>query len=88
MRSATKAQQAPTGRWIMSSRHALRSVPVQTASMNRNLISGGTTQTSSAITASVMTLFSTLENRFARIQAIGPLTMEGGGIASWRSWRT
>ena len=56
--------------------------------MNMYWISGGMTQTISAIDTSVSAILSGVENRFSRIQPIAPLCDSGGGSGSWVAART
>src|SRR5262245_37581561 len=83
-RSHTNAQQAPCS----GPRHAVRSLPLQVASMIRNRTSGGMTQTSSAMTRMVSTAFIGDENRLARIQPIGPVAITGGAWSATLWLRT
>src|SRR5256885_14401135 len=82
MRSHTKAQQAPTVGCAGVSRQASRPSPVHTASTSRNFTSGGTIHTISRTEMMVRTTLNQLENRFCRIQAIGPEAGTGGGMGS------
>ena len=83
-RSRTNAQQAPASPFGPP-RHASRSVPLHTASMNRNRITGGMTRISRPRMASVSRVLSGDENRFARSQPIGPVVATGAGRTG-RRW--
>src|SRR5689334_2002344 len=88
MRSVMKAQQAPTTGRSGVRMQTSRLLPVQTASMKRKRISGGTSQTISRIEINVSTMLSGVENRLARIQPIAPVMATGGGSGSCAAERT
>ena len=65
-------------------RQAARLAPVHTASMTRNLTSGGTIQTISSTQRMVSAMLSGPENRFCRSQPIAPASVSGGGSGANR----
>ena len=71
-----------SSRCCTTSRQASRSLPVHTASMNRNLTSRGSTQASSSAIRMVSAILNGVENRFARSQPTAPVIAAGGGRAS------
>src|ERR1041385_5265470 len=87
-RSRTKAQQAPGSGRAAEGRHASRSVPLQVASMMRNLSSGGTAHTISRMTRIVIRMLNGPEKRLARAQPIAPVMVAGGGSSSIGELRT
>src|SRR5215467_3791092 len=87
-RSRTKAQHAPASGRASEARQASRSVPLQVASMMRNLSSGGTIHTIRRITRIVIRMLNGPENRLARAQPIAPVMVAGGGSASIGKLRT
>ena len=79
MFSRTKAQQAPMLGRAAVARQASRSVPLHTASTSRKRTSGGTSQTNSSATSTVITALNGVPKRLTRIQPIQPLDANGGG---------
>src|SRR4051812_29570798 len=79
MRSMTKAQQAPTSGRSGPGRQSARLEPSHTASIRRNLTSGGTIQAINNAQTMVSTMLSQPENRFFRSQPIAPASVIGGG---------
>src|SRR5262245_25353326 len=75
-------QQAPTGRPTFSGRQSSRPAPSHTASVNRNLISGGTINQTRTMPTSVRNALSQELNRFWRSQATAPVAARGGAMAS------
>src|SRR5882757_7236649 len=75
----TKAQHAPICGWLGLAKQSARLAPSHTASMTRNLASGGTIQTISKAERIVSAMLSGPENRFFRIQPIAPASVSGGG---------
>jgi hypothetical protein len=84
----TKAQHAPISGWPGLARQSARPAPFHTASMTRNLASGGTIQTISRIERMVRAMLSGPENRFFRIQPIAPASVSGGGSGANGAVRT
>src|ERR1700722_1302111 len=77
-----KAQQAPGAGLPGDARQALRSAPVQVASMRKNRNSGGTTHAMRRTQISVNTTLNSDENRLARSQPMVPDRVFGGGKLS------
>src|SRR5262249_29724176 len=75
-------QQAPTSRPTFSARQSSRPAPSHTASMSRNLISGGTISQIRYRPASVNRTLIHLLNRFMRSQPMAPAAARGGAMAS------
>src|SRR5438105_11769291 len=75
----TKAQHAPISGRLGPAKQSPRLAPSHTASMTRNLASGGTIQTISSAARIVSAMLSGPENRFFRIQPIAPASVSGGG---------
>src|ERR1019366_7059023 len=72
----------------MTSRQASRSLPVQTASISRNLTSSGITHASSSAISMVKIILNGLDSRFARNQPSAPVIATGGGLAVMVAPRT
>src|ERR1700733_3408173 len=77
-----KAQQAPGVGLPGDARQALRSAPVQVASMRKNRNSGGTTHAMKRTQIRVSTTLNGDENRLARSQPTIPDRVFGGGKVS------
>src|SRR5437868_15235791 len=75
----TKAQQAPISGRPGPVTQSARLAPSHTASMTRNLTSGGTIQPISSAQMTVSAILSAPENRFFRNQPIAPASVIGGG---------
>src|SRR5882724_13640833 len=88
IRSATNAQQAPISGWFGRGRQSARLAPSHTASITRNLTSGGAIQTISRMQSTVSEMSSGLENRFCRSQPTAPDVLIGGGIGETGLART
>src|SRR3977135_483233 len=83
-----KGQHAPTACPAFSARQALRSLPVQTASISRNFSAGTTTnQSRSALVIVIRMLVGEL-NSFVRRKPTKPVVFTGAGRSGTRSRRT
>src|SRR5882724_2103370 len=81
-------QQAPTTSPAFLARQAVRSLPVQTASISTNLSAGTTVNhSSSALTIVIRILVGEL-NRRVRRKPTKPVVFTGAGRSATRSWRT
>src|SRR6202035_3096744 len=86
--ASTYGQHAPTTCPAFSARHALRSVPVQTASTSRNLTAGMTVNHSSRTLTSVSRILVGELNRRVRRNPTTPVVLIGAARAGTSSWRT
>src|SRR5580698_2638159 len=86
--AAMNGQHAPTSWPTVSGRQSLRSVPRQTASINRNLRLGHTSAAMSARLSTVKTEFRGPLSSRARTQAPVPSVVRGGGFGPANSLRT
>ena len=81
-------QQAPTTSLALLARQAVRSWPVQTASISTNLIAGTTmNHNSSALTIVIRMLVGEL-NRRVRRNPMKPVVFTGAARSGTRTWRT
>src|SRR5947207_14278813 len=81
-------QHAPTACPAFSGRQASRSVPLQTASMNTNRTSGGTSSQSRYSPTRVRIVLKMLPNSRCRAHPIHPVLVIGAGIGSAIARRT
>src|SRR3981081_1260847 len=86
--ACTNGQHAPTACPAFSARHALRSLPLQTASISRNLIAGPTTKQRERALAIVIRMLVVELNSRVRRKPIKPVVLIGAGRSGTRSWRT
>src|SRR6202051_4447403 len=84
----TKGQHAPTVCPTVSERHAVRSLPVQTASTSRNFSAGTTVNHSKRMLTMVSRMLVGELNRRVRRKPTKPVVLTGGARSGTRSGRT
>src|SRR6476660_10589015 len=86
--ACTKGQHAPTVCPAVSDRHAVRSLPGQTASTSRNFTAGTTVNHSSRMLTMVSRMLVGELNRRVRRKPIKPVVLIGAVRSGTSSWRT
>src|SRR6266481_9329439 len=86
--ACTKGQHAPTVCPAVSERHAVRSLPVQTASTSRNFTAGTTVNQSRRMLTIVSRMLLGELNSRVRRKPIKPVVLIGAGRSGTSSWRT
>src|SRR6266404_4449310 len=86
--ACTKGQHAPTACPAVSGRHAVRSLPVQTASTSRNFTAGTTVNHNKSMLTTVSRMLVGELSRRVRTKPTKPVVLIGAARSGTSSWRT